>query len=68
MGLGSATCSCDIIVVSSEQTRDIEPMLGQCWIDVLDGGPTLTQHWFNVVFCLQAVIIVKNSVRVGNYI
>ena len=29
-------------------TRDIEPMLGQCWADVVDGGPTLTQHWLNV--------------------
>ena len=29
-------------------TRDIQPMLGQCWAAVADGGPTLTQHWFNV--------------------
>ena len=23
--------------------HDIEPMLGQCWADVLDGGPTLSE-------------------------
>ena len=23
-------------------------MLGQCWADVVDGGPTLSQHWFDV--------------------
>ena len=32
----------------SQQTRDIEPMLGQYWADVVDGGLTLTQHWFSV--------------------
>ena len=31
-----------------QQTRDIEPMLGQCWTDVVDGGPTLIQHCFNI--------------------
>ena len=30
------------------QIRDIEPMLGQCLADVVDGGPTLNQLWFNV--------------------
>ena len=31
-----------------QQTRDIEPMLVQFWINVADGVPTLGQHWFNV--------------------
>ena len=31
-----------------QQTRDIKLMLGLCWADVVDGGPTSTQHWFNV--------------------
>ena len=31
-----------------QQTRHVEPMLVQCWADVVDGGPTLTQNWFNV--------------------
>ena len=39
------------LLLVSQQTRDNEPMLGQCWADVVDGGPTLTQHWFNVA-CL----------------
>ena len=39
---------------STQQTRDIEPMLGQCWTDVVDGGPALTQHWFNVS-CLLGI-------------
>ena len=34
--------------LNNPATRDIEPMLGQCWADVVDGGPTLTRHWFNV--------------------
>ena len=32
----------------SQQSRDVEPMLGQCWPAVYDVGPTLTQHWSNV--------------------
>ena len=32
----------------SRQTRDIEPIVVQCRADVADGGPTFTQHWFNV--------------------
>ena len=27
--------------VHSQQTRHVDPMLGQCWVDVVDGGPTL---------------------------
>ena len=37
-----------LLVMPSQQTRDIEPMLGQCWADVLDVGPTLIQLCFNV--------------------
>ena len=32
----------------SPQTRDIEPMLVQCWPAVYDVGLALNQHWFNV--------------------
>ena len=32
----------------SQQTQDIEPMLDQCWADVVDDGPALNQHCFNV--------------------
>ena len=31
----------------TQQTLYIDPMLGECWADVGDVGPTLTQHWVN---------------------
>ena len=34
-------------VRSCQQTRDIEPLLVQCWASVVDGGPTLNQQWLN---------------------
>ena len=37
-------------LTSTQRIRDIEQMLVQCWPDVYDVGPTLTQHWFTVVF------------------
>ena len=43
----------------AQQTRDIEPMLGQCRADVVDVGPALTQHWFNVS-CLLGEIWAKS--------
>ena len=33
---------------ASQQTRDIVPMLVQCWFTVYDAGPTLNQQWDNV--------------------
>ena len=35
------------IVVYTQQTRGIHPMLFQCWSSVEDDGPTLKQHWVN---------------------
>ena len=35
----------------TQQTRDIHPMLFQCWANIEDGGPTLEQHGVNVL-CL----------------
>ena len=32
----------------TQQTRYIDPMLGECWSAVSDVGPTFTQHWVNV--------------------
>ena len=32
----------------TQQTRDIESLLVQCWASVVDGGPTLNQQWLNV--------------------
>ena len=31
----------------SQQTRDIEPMLGYCWISVADDGQLATEQWIN---------------------
>ena len=34
-----------VVSGSAQQTRDIKPLLVQCWAR---GGPTLNQQWFNV--------------------
>ena len=31
--------------VNGSDTRHIHPMLNQCRVTIVDGGPTLTQHW-----------------------
>ena len=47
-------CRVMAALAPSQQTRDIKPMLGQCLADVVDGGPTLYQQWFNVSCFLGA--------------
>ena len=37
-----------IVGSTRQQTRHIDPMLGQCWASVVDGGPTLAQRWVDV--------------------
>ena len=32
----------------SQRARDVDPMLVYCWATVVDGGPTISQHWVNV--------------------
>ena len=29
------------------KTRHVDPMLDYCWPSVVDGGPTLVEHWVN---------------------
>ena len=36
------------LAAPSQQTRDVQAMLAQCWASVADGGPTLSQHCWNV--------------------
>ena len=36
------------LYTASQQTRDIVPMLVQCWFTVYDAGPTLNRQWDNV--------------------
>ena len=40
----------------SQQTRHVDPMLGQLCPTVYDAEPTLAQQWVNVL-CLRAVMI-----------
>ena len=39
---------CLSIVSETQQAWNIEQMLGLCWADIVDGGPTLAQHRFNI--------------------
>ena len=51
---------CELISTTSQQKRDIDPMLYQCCSTVYDAGPTFVQHWVDVLCllgCLQWPII-----------
>ena len=45
--------------VRDQQTRDIGPMLDRCWTSVVDGGPTMAQHWFDFSCSLTEHYICK---------
>ena len=47
--------------VEATRTRHIDPMLDQCWANVVDGEPTLGQHWIDVLCLLWAVILRPTS-------
>ena len=32
----------------TQQTQHIYPMFDQCWVNVVDDGPTLVKHWVDV--------------------
>ena len=49
-----------MIVRAPQQTRDIVPMLVQCWFTVYDAGPTLNQQRDNVSCLLGDLIIQVN--------
>ena len=51
-----ANVLCLLGIAAAQQTRYIEPGLGYCWVDVADGGPTLTQHWVNVSCLLGGLV------------
>ena len=40
----------------SQLTRDVQPMLVQCWPIVFDACPTLLRHWLNVSCLLGASV------------
>ena len=37
-----------ILNLTSQQTRDVQPMLAQCWATGCEAGPTFSQHWLNI--------------------
>ena len=43
---------------TTQQTRNIEPVLVQCWASVADDGPTVNQHSLNVPSLLGIVLLV----------
>ena len=47
-------------MVSTQQTRDVKPMLVLCWDSLVDDVPTSKQHWFNVP-CLLGLWLLVNS-------
>ena len=47
------------MLTPTQQTRGFHPMLFQCWASVVDGGPTLKQHWVNASCLLGRAQIYK---------
>ena len=47
---------------AGQRTRDVYPMMVQCWPTVYDAGPTLNQHWFNVT-CLLGMRTYRPDTR-----
>ena len=48
---------------ASHRTRDVEPMLFQCWPTVCDAGPTLNQHW--TILCLLVWWVASPTAQTG---
>ena len=48
---------------SGQQTRDIQPMLYQCWSTVYDAGPTLVHHWVDVSCLLGGLLSLCSSLH-----
>ena len=56
-----------VLPVSAQQTRDIKPMLVQCWSGVVDGGTTLNQHWFNASCLLGFDLFASTLNNIANF-
>ena len=39
--------------ITAQQTQDVESMFVWRWSSVVDGGPTVNQHWFTVLCLLE---------------
>ena len=46
---GNIIMICDISGTQSKTPADVDPMLVYCWSTVYDAGPTLSQHWVDVL-------------------
>ena len=61
-----------VVSETSQQTRDIRPLLLQCWANVVDGGPTLNQHWLDDTFyrptCKSRMINLQFSLGVNSFL
>ena len=44
-------------VLAGQQRQDVESILTQRWSNVVDGGQTLNQHWFNVFRHVSWVLV-----------
>ena len=45
----------------TQQTRNIDPMLLLCWLNVCDAGPTLHQHWSTSPDCRGITQLIISS-------
>ena len=53
---------------SSQQTQNIDLMLGRCWASVVDGGPTSNQHCIYVLCLLRYRCLYSAESYSSNYI
>ena len=40
-----AVDNADFCARPPQQAPDVDPMLFYCWSSIVDGGPTIKQHW-----------------------
>ena len=50
-----------LIVMDSQQTKDVETMLGSSWPTVYDAGPILIQHW-SCACCVMTDMVIDKKV------
>ena len=48
-------------LMSGHPSNGVQPMLVQCWATVVDGGPTLNQHWLDTSYLLGILFYAKES-------
>ena len=37
------------LLIPTQQTREADSLHAKCWATVCDDGPTMSQHWMNVL-------------------